>query len=610
MIVKSQTTRLHPRPIFARKDWIDLCGQWNFAHDDLDCGLSAGWAREGIPGDTEITVPFPPESPASGVGETGFHPVVWYQREIQLSLKEDERAVLHFGAVDYHADVWVNGQLVVRHEGGNTPFKADITDDLDTAGKATIVLRAEDSPTDPYQPRGKQDWQLNPHAIWYQRTTGIWQPVWIEILPALHIDRLHMTPNVSSAQVTADVRFSKKLDGQRIQIRLSHNDESLAEASVVVSGTQARLVLHVPALEHGQARGKFLWSPDSPTLIDVSCQLLDDTGCELDYRDSYVGLRDCGTSDGMFTLNDAPVFVRSVLSQGYWPESHLAAPDAEAIRTEVEWIKKLGFNAVRIHQKVEDPRFLYWCDRLGVMVWGEMANAYAFSPDAVNRFTREWLDVVDRDKSHPCIVTWVPLNESWGVQDISRRPDQKAYGDALYYLTKACDPSRPVIANDGWEHASTDIASIHDYSISGDDLAQRYRTGANRLDMLNGFGPQRRRLGLTQDQIERLPVMITEFGGISFKPQSGEAWSGYGTVETVDDFVQTLAGLFSALHGSDYLGGYCYTQLTDTMQETNGLLDSARQPKMALEELREIIQATSQAVPAEKVDLARKQAVQ
>ena len=516
--------------------------------------------------------------------------------------------MLHFGAVDYAAEVWANGAVVARHQGGNTPFNADITDQLASDGSVSIVVRAEDSPTDPAQPRGKQDWQLKPHGIWYHRTTGIWQPVWIETVSAIHIDRVHTRPDIANARVHADIRLSDHSRGHNVRVVLSKDEQILAALTSPVMGRSTDVTLHIAALEHGMARAELLWTPDTPNLIDVTCEVIDAEGKLIDVVSSYLGLRSCGTAEGMFTLNDMPVFVRSVLSQGYWPESHLAAPSPDAIRAEVEAIKSLGFNAVRIHQKVEDPRFLYWCDRLGLMVWGEMANAYAFSPDAVDAFTREWLEVLDRDRSHPCIVTWVPLNESWGVPQVSQRPDQRSYADALYHLTHAIDSTRPVISNDGWEHTTSDIAGLHDYSVDPEDLRSRYRSRSKLVEDTASFGPLGRRLGLSAEQLAMQPVMVTEFGGLSFRPKDGDAWFGYQATETAEDYEKLLGDLFSALYESPFLCGYCYTQLTDTMQETNGLLDAARKPKLDPARIWAIVTAPVRSIPAEKLDLARNQA--
>jgi beta-galactosidase/beta-glucuronidase len=601
----SDTTLLHPRPRMMRPQWIDLNGSWGFAYDDADVGLDERWQDDALRFTRSIVVPFPPESTLSGIADTGFHPVLWYRRTFAANAGSG-RLLLHFGAVDYAATVWVNGDLVARHEGGNTPFYADITASLNATDEQVVVVRAEDRPDDVTQPRGKQDWQRDPHVIWYNRTSGIWQAVWLEPVPQAHIEELQFTPDIFANSVTVEAGFSTVVTGW-LDLTLTLRGETIAAQRVRVDGRALTTVVSIPASYNGVNRDDLLWTPDRPNLIEVKAVLLDGSR-ELDAVDSYFGFRSVGVGNGYFLLNDKPFFLRSVLEQGYWPDSHLAAPSPDALREEVELIKQLGFNAARIHQKVEDPRFLYWADHLGLLIWGEMANAYAFNADAVDRFTREWMHVVRRDRSHPCIVTWVPLNESWGVPAIATRPEQRNYASALYHLTKALDPSRPVISNDGWEHTISDIWGIHDYTQFKQQLVDRYGTVDAIKQTLDGMNASRRRLLLLPEARTDQPVMLTEFGGLSYMPKSGDAWFGYATVGDADEYAALMKSLFDGIYESPHLAGFCYTQLTDTMQETNGLLDERRQPKLPVETLAAIIARPSRAVPSEFLDLARQRA--
>lgn len=597
-------SEIAPNPLFAREKRQDLCGLWQFAHDDADQGLAAGWWRGETELPRQILVPYPPESKASGLSETGFHPVLWYRREISVpALAAGERLVLHFGAVDYRAKVWVNGYQVAEHEGGHTPFSADITDALQ-GGSAVIVLRAEDPPEDPRIPRGKQDWREKAHVIWYNRTSGIWQPVWTEVVPALHLTQAAFTPDLPNARVRLELRLNQRPNSaRRLTVRLSAPGLAL-EQSMLIEDSEATLDISVPQLNHGTDRGQFLWTPERPVLIDAEITL---DGPVPDRIQSYVGLRSVQATEGKFLLNDRPYFLRMVLGQNYWPDSHLAASNHE-LRREVELIKAMGFNGVRIHQKLEDPRFLYWCDRLGLAAWGEMPSAYAFSNSAVERQSREWAEAIRRDKGHPAILAWVPLNESWGVTDIVRRPDQQAYARALYHLTKALDPSRPVISNDGWEMVETDILSIHDYSPEGSDLTTYFSDAAAISAQLSGYGTPGRKMMIAPAEAAGRPVMLTEFGGISFTPEAGDDWHGYATVPDAAALEARLEGLFSAITASRHLMGFCYTQATDTMQEVNGLLTEDRQPKLPFEVIHRIVTATSAAVPQEKIDAERRRA--
>jgi beta-galactosidase/beta-glucuronidase len=605
--MNKQASTLHPRPRVTRPEWVDLNGTWQFAYDDADVGLLERWQDNPGKFDRQIAVPFPPESEMSGIGETGFHPVLWYRRSFTAPAGAG-RLLLHFGAVDYRASVWVNGELVATHEGGHTPFSADITANLEAGAEQVVVVRAEDQPRDVTQPRGKQDWQEKPHAIWYNRTSGIWQTVWLEQVPRTYIADFQLVPDLSDGSVKVEATLNTHFAG-RLQVRLTARGAVLAEQSVLIDGDRIETRLLIPAAANGVHRNDLYWTPDNPNLIDVTATLLGDDARPIDSIESYFGLRSVGIANGRFLLNDRPVFVRSVLEQGYWPKSHLAAPSAEALKREVELIKSLGFNAVRIHQKIEDPRFLYWADHLGLMVWGEIANAYEFNAQVVDRLTREWLSAVKRDRSHPSIVTWVPINESWGVSDIAVRRDQQDFATSLYYLTKAIDPTRPVISNEGWEHTISDIWGIHDYTQFREHIAERYGTQEAIERTLEQMRPTRKRLLLRPEDRRGQPVMLTEFGGLSMHPRSGQAWFGYATAQSDDEYLQMIKSLFDAIYESTDLAGYCYTQITDTLQETNGLLDENRDPKLPVDKLRDIIMRPSNAVPSESLDVARQRAL-
>ena len=596
---------VHPRPQLTREHWEDLCGTWQFAHDDDERGVSAGWHRDATAFDRTIVVPFPPESQASLVRERGHHPVVWYRRTFRAAdLPDDHRLLLHFGAVDYRAEVWINGDYVGGHEGGHSSFSFDITSQLHrNHDHQVVVVRAEDRPTDLTQPRGKQDWHVQPHDIWYHRTTGIWQPVWLERVPDLHLGELHWTPDLDAGVVAMDARLSHPpATPVTVTVTVRRGEAVLAETGVRTTDVNVRHIIALPDV-HGPDSAQVLWSPESPTLLDVDVVVRDGDRV-LDHVRSYIGMRSAAFGDGRFLLNGLPYYLRMVLEQGYWPESHLAAPSAEALRREVELVKELGFNGVRVHQKVEDPRFLYWCDRLGLLVWGEMANPYRFGPDATRRLVHEWQAVVGRDRSHPCIVTWVPVNESWGVDRIESDRGQQHLASALYHLTKAIDPSRPVISNDGWEHVESDVWTIHDYGTA-DGLAERYGSAeAVHLNLRSGR-PALHRVLLCPDGPTR-PVVISEFGGVSFVPVAGQQWFGYDTVADTDELRTRFAALVDALLDSSEIAGFCYTQLTDVEQERNGLLTDDRRPKINPEHVRAVLRRPSRAIATETIDQMRR----
>ncbi len=600
----------YPRPQLARQDWTDLGGQWDFGTDDADLGLGAGWATGDGPFGQAITVPYPPESPASGVSDRGFHPVVWYRRRFAAPARAaGERVLLNFGAVDYTAQVWVNGQLAGRHEGGHTPFSFDITDLLGQAEFAMLVVRAADDPADPYQPRGKQDWREAPHGIWYHRTTGIWQPVWLETVPHCHITALSWQPDVAASRVSAEVELSRAAaPGSTLRARLAFGDELLAEQTVAVTGRHVRLHLAVPALDNAWDRRRLFWAPDAPRLIGAELELSDPDSPYSDRVSSYLGLRTVGVADGHFLLNGRPRFLRLALEQGYWPQSHLAAPSPQALRDEVKLARSLGFNGVRLHQKAEDPRFLYWADRHGLMVWDEMPSPAGFSAEATRRLTAEWQEILLRDRSHPCVVAWVPLNESWGVPDIASQPAQRDLAAALYHLTRSIDPTRPVISNDGWQQLDGDIWTVHDYAPSGRGLVERYGTREAVAATLAARwpGPHRVVFGGAPDRGQ--PVMLTEFGGVAYVAGDDGTWHGYGSVANTGDLIGRLSDLVGAVCSSDTVAGFCYTQLTDTEQERNGLTYADRTPKVPPAQLRAIFAQPSRAVPGEELAEAKRKA--
>ncbi len=592
----SEQDGTYPRPQLVRPAWADLCGPWSFAFDDDDRGLAECWFR--APAfERTITVPFPFESAASGIGDTGFHRVAWYSRALTAAdlqraghSQRAPRLVLHFGAVDYRATVWIDGVQVGQHEGGHTPFSFEVQHALREGEGHEVVVRVEDDPADVGQPRGKQDWRRDAHSIWYDRTSGIWQPVWLEATPAVAVAALQWRPDVVRAVVEVEVRTTTApAAGTRCRVQVAHDGEALGWSEFPLQGPRATATVALPVQGNGQAYEELLWTPEHPTLLDATVELIGPEGAG-DRVASYLGLASARVEGGVFLLNDRPRFLRAVLEQGFWPESHLAAPSAKALEDEVRLILDLGFDTARLHQKMEDPRFLFWADRLGLLVWCEAPGTYEFSPTAVVRSTAEWVAAVERDRSHPCVAAWVPLNESWGVQHIAHDPAQRAYARALADLTRALDPGRPVISNDGWEHVDSDVLSIHDYEADPAVLAGRYGPAASRDRLLNEVGPAGRRILVGDERDRGQPVMLTEFGGVRYDVRAGapEGW-GYSTVTAPAEFEQCLRGMFDAVRPGGVLTGVCWTQLTDTMQEANGLTDEHRVPKLDPAVIREIV---------------------
>lgn len=578
----------YPRPQLQRPQWICLNGPWRFTFDVP--------SKDALPDDIiawpfTIEVPFPPESTASGIGDRTFHAACGYQRNFDLMPAED-RVIVHFGAVDYMAKVWVNGNLAVTHEGGHTPFSADITDLLDASGRQTLTVYAFDDPQDLTKPRGKQDWQLESHSIWYPRTTGIWQTVWLERVGSTYIGKIRWTPHVDGFAIALEARIvGELLSDLCLEVTLHHGARLLASDSYrVVDGEVNRtIVLSDPGID--DFRNEILWSPERPTLLDATIKLLH-KGQVVEVIDecaSYTALRSVKLLRDRFMLNGRPYKLRMVLDQGYWPDTLLAAPSDDALRRDVELAKAMGFNGVRKHQKVEDPRYLYWADRLGLIVWGEMPSAYRFTRTAITRTVREWIEIIDRDYSHPCIVVWVPFNESWGVPELTAVHGVHRHAvEALYHLTKTLDATRPVIGNDGWESSATDIIGIHDYDPKPEHMRQQYGRRVVPDELLDRRRPGGRVLTLDGYPNRGVPIMLTEFGGIAiakdYIPEGAAVW-GYSTVRNEAEFARLYEDLLYAVIHTELFSGFCYTQFCDTFQEGNGLLYADRTPKVPLEQI-------------------------
>lgn len=527
----------YPRPQFIREAWTGLNGEWNFRFDDENAGEPEKW-YETFEGSHKIRVPFTYETKESGIGEEAFHPNVWYQRMVTIPEEQaGKRVILHLQAVDYTAKLWVNGTYVGQHQGGYSAFSFDITAYIRHGVENNVVLKVEDSQSCT-QPRGKQRWVQESFECFYVQTTGIWQSVWMEYVGESHLKSVKMTPDLDKQAV----RFEYETEGD-----LSHS----------------RLQLE--------------------TRISFKNKLLN--GEATDHVYSYFGMRKISIEKGKVLLNNTPIYQRLILDQGYWPGTHLTPPSEEALVKDIDMILAMGYNGVRKHMKIEDARFLYWCDVKGLLVWSEMPATFEFNDKAVETFTREWLEIVRQQYNHPSIITWVPFNESWGIMHILTNGRQQKFTEGIYHLTKSLDPNRPVIVNDGWEHTVSDILMLHDYEESGEAFASRY---ADKQAIVgNEISFNNWKYAMAQGyEYKGQSVIVSEFGGIAFRTEKG--W-GYGNQVADDEsFVERFRKITNAIKNIDYICGYCYTQITDVQQEMNGLLNDARHPKIPLEVIKEI----------------------
>ena len=565
----------YPRPDFQREKWLPLNGEWDFSFDEPIF-------------DQKILVPFACETKLSGIHDTSFHNAVWYRRSFSLpEPMHDRQILLHFGAVDYTCRLWVNDQFIREHTGGQCGFSADITDALNASGENVIVLEARDDPADLEMPRGKQYWKPESESIFYTRTTGIWQSVWLEAVSPMHLCSCRITPLFDERSV----RFSYALSAapQHVTLTAEITFRGKTAGAVSVTPTSARGAfdwqIDQSALSAWNYQEDLVWTPEQPNLFDVTFRILEH-GCEVDAVQSYFGMRKVSIQNGQFLLNNRPYYQKLVLDQGYWPESLLTAPSDEAFIRDIELTKAMGFNGVRKHQKVEDPRYLYHADRMGLLVWGEICAAYLYSEQYADRIYREWLDVLRRDYNHPCIVVWTPLNESWGVQEIETDPRQQAHSEAMVAITKSMDTTRLVVDNDGWEHTNGDLLTIHDYSPSGEML----RAHLGSMDAILALRPAQRALFVGRHAYAGQPILLSEFGGVKFVPgtEAQHSW-GYCEADSCAAFAGKLRELFDAVRACPLVDGYCYTQLTDVETEQNGLLTYDRTPKLPLETICAIL---------------------
>ena len=581
----------YPRPDFERKDWLCLNGTWDF--------------RFGQEAWQTIEVPFAYQTNLSGIHDNRLCDHITYRRTFTVPQGwEGKRIRMNFGAVDYEATVYINGQMVGSHIGGSLGFSFDITDEL-KGGEEEVVVEVYDPCLDETIPRGKQFWVEHSAGIWYTRTSGIWQSVWIEPVSALSFEYIRFTPDIDRGMVEIEYQLTGEPEGASADFAITFcPSDEVNTAELDPDSFPSIHVTAYPQLRHdklsvdifGQkifrsyVHGKGVcWTPESPSLFEVNAVLLGEDAL-LDEVNTYFGMRKIHTADGVVFLNNRPYYQRLVLDQGYWPESLLTPPSDDAIQQDILLAKEMGFNGCRKHQKTEDPRFLYWADHIGYLVWEEIASAIQFSADGVKRLENEWMEAFARDYNHPSVVAWVVINESWAVPGIGYDKMQQSLALALYYTMHALDSTRLVISNDGWEMTKSDICAVHNYD-HGNDNEKRKQEFFSRLmndydTFINSFTAGRYLYGEGYEYNGE-PILITECGGIAFDLDSPGGW-GYTTVNNEEDYVNQYDRVMSTIIRSDFIFGFCYTQLTDVEQEINGILTYDRKPKCDLAKIKAV----------------------
>ncbi len=587
----------YPRPQFARSDWLCLNGEWQFEIDQGDSGLDRGLLQRDL--NSRIVVPFCPESKLSGIENLDYLNAVWYRRQVTIPAAWAGRDVLlHFQAVDYDATVWVNGMEVGRHRGGFSPFTCNLRGVASAGDDITMVVRARDSHVPP-QPRGKQAREYGPEGAIYVRTTGIWQTVWLEPVPEVALRRPRITPDVANHAIRLEQPITQNQPGTYLVATLKDEAGAVVSARVAADmDLSPRLDLVIPP---DRVR---LWSIEDPHLYTLDITLFDADDQVIDQASSYAGLRSITISGKAIRINGKPVFQRLVLDQGYYPDGILTAPSEDDLVKDIELSMQAGFNGARLHQKVFEERFLYHADRMGYIVWGEFPDWGCGGMGRQNDehqkpgadYITQWLEVLERDYSHPSIVGWCPLNETWqSILDRITVLDDVTRG--MFLATKAMDTTRPVLDASGYSHRvpEADVYDSHDYTQNPDIFAQRHAGSADGHPYVNDahtWDVPARFLGNPDWSLPYggQPYFVSEFGGIWWNPdvREGEVSWGYGDRPTsIEAFYDRFERLCAVLLNDPSMFGYCYTQLTDVYQEQNGIYRFDRRLKFDMKRIRE-----------------------
>ncbi len=593
----------YPRPQFERTEWINLNGEWTYAFDFGDSGWQKGYPQsEGFDG--KIIVPFAPESELSGVGYKDFINNIWYHRTFTVPAEWSGRRIrLNFGAVYYTSEVYVDGTFVGRHFGGSSSFAYDITDFLQGDGEHNLVVKASSDVRGGQQSAGKQSLKLNSMDCNYTRTTGIWQTVWMEPVAKEGLSHVQVVTDIDQNQLVVRPKFNRESDGT-LTVILKEGAKTAGTKTVAASNNS---VVVIPV------KKMHLWTLEDPFLYDVVYQVKDKDGSIIDEVKAYVGMRKVHSVSNRIYLNNEPCYQRLVLDQGFYPDGLWTAPSDEAMRKDIELSKAAGFNGARLHQKVFEERFHYWADRLGYLTWGEAPSwgMDANSIEAARNFVCEWREIVIRDRNHPSIITWTPLNEEYW-------PDKVQYPrfvKDLYEITKDTDPTRLVTTVSGGVLTDdTDIWTAHNYLQDPEKFREKvWRNGEIYINRDRAYKGYYRNVGYNEVADENTwtwpkydhskPYIFDEFGGIKWvkdmseqmKNETDQSW-GYGEApRTVEEFYTRLEGLVDALLSmGENICGYCYTQLTDVEQEQNGLYYYDRSEKFDMERIKAIFSKVPQ----------------
>lgn len=578
-----KTIKNYPRPQFVRDSWLSLNGKWKFVFDDENVGEEKQFFYK-FPNFNEILVPFTYETKMSGINDETVHENIWYSNDININVEKDKNIILHFEGSDFVTKLWINGNYVGMNIGGYHRFSFDITKFI-VDGKNNFTIKVEDS-LSKVQPRGKQRYKKESFKCWYIQTTGIWKTIWIESVSKNHIVSVKNTPDYDNKNIEIELVTNiseKDITNFEIETEILFDNKIVNSKKQIIEDKILNYNVNIHSVENNDEIN--FWSPENPNLYDINYKLYY-KGNIIDEVSSYFGIRKISIENSKIFLNNKELYLKMILDQGYWPDSHLTPPSEEAIIKDINIVKKYGYNGIRKHQKIEDERFLYYCDINGILVWSEMANCYEFNDKSIEYFMNEWIKVVKQNYNHPSIITWVPINESWGIPNVSVQKNEQNFANSLYYITKSIDKTRPVISNDGWEHTISDIITIHDYKQDPELLYNEYND--DNLDVLNNRRAYNTIHKLFSENYvyNGQPIIMSEYGGITLNSDKG--WVYGNPVKSEKEFLDRFEKLNDAIRKTKYICGYCYTQLTDVQQESNGLVYDDRNDKFSSETINKI----------------------
>lgn len=561
----------YPRPSFVRDKWLNLNGEWEFEI------LNKPENRLGKTLSQSIEVPFCPESNLSGIGYTGFMKNLWYRRTFEISRETlSGRVILHFGACDYETTVYINNKFVGKHIGGYVSFSFDITD-YSVVGENTLDVEVYDDTVNPEIPSGKQSIEEKSFGCFYTRTTGIWQTVWLEFVNNEYIKNAYIKPDCDNEKVDFELELN---GGEYVLANLLYKGKEIGFEKQMIDSPNLKMSVKV--------NSPLLWEPGNPVLYDIVLKVFKN-GKVTDTVKTYCGFRKFELKDRKLYLNGKPLFLRQILDQGYYPDGIYTAKTLDELYNDIDIAMALGFNGARPHQKIFEEHYLYYADKKGYIVWGEFPSwpgeFTKENPKLVENSISEWCEEVIRDRNHPSIMGWAPLNEAYHNHKTDLESQKR-----IYDATKELD-DRIVVAASGGHHFVTDIFDIHYYSDNPEEVKSILKNGV--ILWKSELSPD----AMSIEELRKLPMFYSEYGGACYPPAavgefSTSAW-GYYSTKTEDEFINSYLAITNAIFESDAIG-YCYTQLTDVEQEHNGLYYYDRSCKFSPEGMKKIKLCNSQ----------------